>query len=39
MSTLLKKERHGAVMVWTLDQAETRNALTGNNAAEEFVQA
>ena len=39
MTTLLKKERHGAVMVWTLDQAETRNALTGNNAAEEFVQA
>lgn len=39
MTTLLKKKRHGAVMVWTLDQAETRNALTGNNAAEEFVQA
>jgi enoyl-CoA hydratase/carnithine racemase len=39
MSTLLKKERHGAIMVWTLDQPETRNALTGNNAAEEFVQA
>jgi enoyl-CoA hydratase/carnithine racemase len=39
MSTILKKERHGAIMVWTLDQPETRNALTGNNAADEFVQA
>ena len=39
MSTILKKERQGAIMVWTLDQPETRNALTGNNAAGEFVQA
>jgi enoyl-CoA hydratase/carnithine racemase len=39
MTTILKKERHGAIMVWTLDQPETRNALTGNNAAGEFVQA
>ena len=39
MSTILKKQRQGAIMVWTLDQPETRNALTGNNAAEEFVQA
>ncbi|MDI9330897.1 MAG: crotonase/enoyl-CoA hydratase family protein [Alphaproteobacteria bacterium] len=39
MNPILKKKRHGGVMVWTLDQPETRNALTGNNAAEEFVQA
>jgi enoyl-CoA hydratase/carnithine racemase len=39
MSTILKQERHGAIMVWTLDQPQTRNALTGNNAASEFVQA
>lgn len=38
-STILKKQRQDAIMVWTLDQPETRNALTGNNAAEEFVQA
>lgn len=39
MSIILKKERHGAVWVWTLDQPETRNALTGNSAADEIVQA
>jgi enoyl-CoA hydratase/carnithine racemase len=39
MSGILKKHRVGAVMVWTLDQPETRNALTGNNVAAEFVQA
>ncbi len=39
MSGILKKERIGAIMVWTLDQPETRNALTGNNVAGEFVQA
>jgi enoyl-CoA hydratase/carnithine racemase len=39
MSGILKKTRVGAIMVWTLDQPETRNALTGNNVAAEFVQA
>ena len=35
----LKKSRTGAVLVLTMDQQETRNALTGNTAVEEFVQA
>jgi enoyl-CoA hydratase/carnithine racemase len=35
----LKKSREGAVLVLTMSQPETRNALTGNTAAEEFVQA
>ena len=39
MNPILKKQRQGAIMVWTLDQPETRNALTGNNAADEFVLA
>jgi enoyl-CoA hydratase/carnithine racemase len=39
MSGILKKQRVGAIMVWTLDQPETRNALTGNNVAAELVQA
>jgi enoyl-CoA hydratase/carnithine racemase len=39
MTPILKKERQGAIMIWTLDQPETRNALTGNNVASEFVQA
>jgi enoyl-CoA hydratase/carnithine racemase len=38
-NSILKKQRQDAIMVWTLDQPETRNALTGNNAAEAFVQA
>jgi enoyl-CoA hydratase/carnithine racemase len=39
MSGILKKQRMDTIMVWTLDQPETRNALTGNNVAAEFVQA
>ncbi len=37
--TFLKKSREGAVLILTMDQSETRNALTGNTAAAEFVQA
>ncbi|MBA2963819.1 MULTISPECIES: crotonase/enoyl-CoA hydratase family protein [Ramlibacter] len=33
----LKKTREGAILVLTMSQPETRNALTGNTAAEEFV--
>ena len=39
MTTFLKSERDGAVLTLTMNQPETRNALTGNTAAEEFVQA
>jgi enoyl-CoA hydratase/carnithine racemase len=35
----LKKTRDGAVLILTMDQPETRNALTGNTAVQEFVQA
>src|SRR3569832_1711520 len=35
----LKKAREGAVLVITMSQPETRNALTGNTAVDEFVQA
>ena len=37
--SFLKKTRDGAVLVLTMDQPETRNALTGNTAVQEFVQA
>lgn len=38
MQTFLKTEREGAVLVVTMDQPETRNALTGNTAVEEFLE-
>lgn len=34
----LKQERDGAILTLTMDQPETRNALTGNTAVDEFVQ-
>ena len=37
--SFLKKSRIDAVMVLTMDHPETRNALTGNTAVEEFVEA
>src|SRR6185369_15466651 len=39
MSSFLKTARDGAVLTLTMSQPETRNALTGNTAVEEFVQA
>jgi len=38
MPPFLKTTREGAVLTLTMSQPETRNALTGNNAVEEFVQ-
>jgi enoyl-CoA hydratase/carnithine racemase len=35
----LKTARDGAVLTLTMSQPETRNALTGNSAVDEFVQA
>jgi len=35
----LKITRDGAIVTLTMNQPETRNALTGNNAVAEFVQA
>jgi enoyl-CoA hydratase/carnithine racemase len=37
--TFLNTRREGAVLILTMSQPETRNALTGNTAVEEFVQA
>ena len=37
--SFLKITRDGAVAILTMNQPETRNALTGNTAVEEFVQA
>ena len=37
--TFLKTTRDGTVLTLTMNQPETRNALTGNTAVEEFVQA
>jgi enoyl-CoA hydratase/carnithine racemase len=37
--SFLKTSREGAIAVLTMNQPETRNALTGNTAVEEFVQA
>lgn len=37
--SFLNITREGAVVVLTMNQPETRNALTGNTAVEEFVQA
>ena len=34
MTTFLKSERDGAVLTLTMNQPETRNALTGNTAVE-----
>ena len=39
MTTFLKTARDGAILILTMSQPETRNALTGNTAADEFVQA
>lgn len=39
MAPFLNTTRDGAVLTLTMSQPETRNALTGNNAVEEFVQA
>lgn len=39
MPTFLKTTRDGAVLTLTMSQPETRNALTGNTAAEEFARA
>jgi enoyl-CoA hydratase/carnithine racemase len=39
MKKFLKIDREGAVVVLTMDQPETRNALTGNTAVQEFVDA
>lgn len=36
--SFLRSERQGAVLILTMDQPETRNALTGNTAIDEFVQ-
>ena len=34
----LTSERDGGILTVTMNQPETRNALTGNTAVEEFVQ-
>lgn len=39
MSSFLKQTREGSILILTMNQPETRNALTGNTAVEEFVQA
>jgi enoyl-CoA hydratase/carnithine racemase len=39
MSTFLNIERQGSVVTLTMNQPQTRNALTGNTAVEELVQA
>jgi enoyl-CoA hydratase/carnithine racemase len=38
MSSFLKITREGNIAILTMSQPETRNALTGNTAVEEFVQ-
>jgi enoyl-CoA hydratase/carnithine racemase len=37
--SFLTTERDGAILTLTMNQPETRNALTGNTAVDEFVQA
>ncbi len=37
--SFLTQTRDGAVLILTMSQPQTRNALTGNSAADEFVQA
>jgi enoyl-CoA hydratase/carnithine racemase len=39
MPTFLKFEQDGPIVTLTMDQPETRNALTGNDAVSEFVEA
>jgi len=39
MPQFLSFERQGAVVTLTMDEPETRNALTGNSAVDEFVAA
>jgi enoyl-CoA hydratase/carnithine racemase len=39
MTNFLKITRQGSIQIWTMSQPETRNALTGNSAAAEFVAA
>ena len=39
MTTFLKSARDGAILTLTMSQPETRNALTGNTAVDEIVQA
>ena len=39
MSTFLQTSRQGGILTLTMNQPETRNALTGNNAVQEFVDA
>jgi len=39
MTTFLTSERNGAILTLTMSQPETRNALTGNTAVDEIVQA
>jgi enoyl-CoA hydratase/carnithine racemase len=38
MPDFLHATRAGAILTLTMNQPETRNALTGNTAVEEFVQ-
>ena len=38
MSSFLKQTREGSILILTMNQPETRNALTGNTAVQEFVQ-
>ena len=39
MSAFLESTREGAVVTWTMNQPETRNALTGNTAVDELLAA
>jgi enoyl-CoA hydratase/carnithine racemase len=39
MTDFLQSRRDGAILTLTMNQPQTRNALTGNTAVEEFVQA
>lgn len=39
MSAFLETTRDGAVVTWTMNQPETRNALTGNTAVDELLAA
>ena len=39
MKPFLRYEQSGAIVTLTMDAAETRNALTGNSAPQEFVDA
>lgn len=39
MTTFLKTERRGRILILTMNQPEKRNVLTGNTAVEEIVQA